>query len=399
MSNSGAFLDAFIDPHCEAATSVVRRYRHAFRFEATDRDDAAFKDLLLKTSLQEGARIFSLMSYKGVEIYVLDETSLMHTRTLKSIDGCVTIARCLQQGYTQAVFESGGNTGNALTAYGVRAGIETYLFIPEENVHLLNSRLFESPRAHLVSVADPGLVKSAAQLFEQAKGYAHIPKTPWRIEASRFRGLAIVEFMARQRKFDWLAQTISAGFGPIGIYWALRKFAKELGSVPRFFGIQQAANCPLYRAWTTREQTVPPTPIDSTEKLLTKVMYDANPQTYGTCQALIDIVDSTQGALTTLAHAEFDDFLKAGFAGRGILDLLRDQGVAFPGEVVERTGLMALAGTLKAIDLGMIAKGATVLACLTSGMTDADGKAKPEYRVTNLANLIPEYERQLQRRT
>ena len=50
-----------------------------------------------------GSRL--VLKYKGVEIYLLDETSLMHTRTLKSIDGCVTIAKCKQAGLQRVVLE------------------------------------------------------------------------------------------------------------------------------------------------------------------------------------------------------------------------------------------------------------------------------------------------------
>jgi len=41
---------------------------------------------------------------------------------------------------SEVVFESGGNTGAALTEYGQKAGLETFLFIPEENVSLLDQQ-------------------------------------------------------------------------------------------------------------------------------------------------------------------------------------------------------------------------------------------------------------------
>ena len=56
---------------------------------------------------------------------------------LKSTDGCITIAKCKSKGYERIVFESGANTGTALTEYGVHAGLETYFFLPEENLLLL----------------------------------------------------------------------------------------------------------------------------------------------------------------------------------------------------------------------------------------------------------------------
>ena len=158
-------LDQFIDDQYRSDVSIVLRYRNALTFGAPE-EDSVYKDFLKKTSIREGARIFPLLTYRGVDIHILDESSLMHTGTLKSIDGCITISKCKLKGYERVVFESGGNTGTALTEYGQRAGLETFFFIPEENVPLLNSRIFEPGKAHLISVVEPGLVKKAAGLFE-----------------------------------------------------------------------------------------------------------------------------------------------------------------------------------------------------------------------------------------
>ena len=74
-----------------------------------------------------------------------------------------------------------------------------------------------------------------------------------------------------------------------------------------------------------------------------------------------------------------------------LLELLEERGFsvqAREGEIVDRTGLIALAGTLKAIRNGKIVEGGKVLCCLTSGTARADGKAVPEYRVSSLEDLV-----------
>jgi threonine synthase len=394
MKDSKMSLYKCIDTRYDPERSIVLRYRNASKSEMTDEEDSIYKEWLERTSIREGVRIFPLLIYKGVEIYLLDETSLMCTKTLKSIDGCVTIARCKSRGYDKVAFESGGNTGTALTEYGQRAGLETFLFIPEENIPLLNSKLFESNRGHLISVGEPGLVKGAAHLFERLNGIQHIPQTGWRYEASKFRGFFILEYMVGNERFDWLAQTISAAFGPIGIYSILMDFGKEMGCLPRFLGIQQETNCPMYNAWKSKKTIIEPIEINSTQQLLTKVMYDVKPHTYGTYKDLIDILISANGDLTTINHSEFADFLEYDFDGKCILDLLLDNGIEITvrdGEVVEKTGLISLAGTLKEIDNGKIAKGSKVLCCLTSGISEADGKSKPEFRIPSLDSMIRDY--------
>jgi len=391
-------FDSCIDRRYAPETSVVLRYMNAVKFKAEADEDQKYKDLLRTTSIKEGARIFHLMSYRGVEIHILDETSLMHSKTLKSIDACISMAHCKFQGYNRVVLESGGNTGTALTEYGQKAGIETFLFIPEDNLQLMNSRSFLAEKSHLISVEDAGQVKKAAHLFGSINGIAHIPDIQWRYQASMLRGLFILEHMLSEKKFDWITQTISAAFGPIGIYRILSRFKEDLGDLPGFMGVQQLANCPIYRAWKSRRSVIEPVETGSVEKLLTRVMYDSQPQTYGSFNEFIDLLTAVKGDLTTINHTEFDDFLKHEFDGAVILRLLRDNGIEITlrdGEVIEKTGLISLAGTLKAIDSGDLAAGSRVLCCVTSGMTEADGRAAPEFVIRDPEIMVMEYSRKL----
>ena len=196
--------------------------------------------------------------------------------------------------------------------------------------------------------------------------------------------------MLEKGEFDWITQTISAAFGPIGIYWVLRGLRKEMHQIPQFLGIQQEANSPLCRAWKTKRAPTDLDKIDSTQELLTRVMYDVKPQTYGTYEGLENILVNHGGDLTTINHAEFADLLEKNFDGKNVLEWFEDHEIEISlnsGEVVEKTGLIALAGTLKEIDQSKIIKGSKVLCCLTSGISVADGKAKPEHTLSCLEEL------------
>jgi hypothetical protein len=386
----------WIDRDVPATRSIVLRYRHAFVFGEPS-VDRQFKDLLAAASIREGARIVPLVRYKGVDIWLMDETSLMHTRTLKSIDGCVTTARCKLGGVDSVVLETGGNTGSALTAYGTRCGLDTYCFVPAENLSLLDSKAFASPRAHLVAVEDPGSVKPAARAFGEMHGLTHIPKVAWRYDASRFRGMLILEHGLEDGRFDWIAQSISAAFGPIGIYWTLRHFGSKAGRLPRFLGVQQRVNCPMYRSWTGRRQTLRATTLTSTSGLLARTMYDVKPHTYGTYRELLGLLGDTKGELLTIDHAEFDQFLTTDLGGQSVRELLAALGIDIGQSVVEKTGLMALAGTLKLIDAGGVPRGKRILCCLTSGIPTGDGRATPEFIIRNLHSVLSDYSEQVMR--
>jgi threonine synthase len=313
----------------------------------------------------------------------------MQTKTLKSIDGCITVAKCKLNGYERVMFESGGNTGTALTQYGIRAGLETFMLIPEANLPLLNSGIFESKKAHLLSVKKPGLVKKAAHLLGRLNGFKQIPETNWRYEASMFRGFFILEYILEKENFSWLTQTISAAFGPIGIYRVLNHMSQEIGNLPKFLGIQQEVNCPMFKAWKSKESTGPGE-LTSTSPFLSKVMYDVKPQTYGTYEDLRNILIATGGDLTTVNYQEFNDFLEMSFDGKNILERLKEHGIKITlkgGEVIEKTGLISLAGASKEIARGRIARGSKILCALTSGISEADGKAEPELRLSALEEI------------
>jgi phosphoribosylamine-glycine ligase len=78
----------------------------------------------------------------------------------------------------------------------------------------------------------------------------------------------------------------------------------------------------------------------------------------------------------------------------GIRGLLKEHGVEM-GELREKTGLIALAGTLKEIDAGTIRKGSRVLWCLTSGVSHAHGGARAEFNISDLKSTLKDYGEQI----
>ena len=110
-----------------------------------------------------------------------------------------------------------------------------------------------------------------------------------------------------------------------------------------------------------------------------------------------DPVELTGGDLDTIDHREFDSLLEFRVKKKSIIDLLNENGIkvsVLNGSIVEKTGLIAVAGTLKAIDAGRIASGSRVLCNLTSAFSLADGKAVPE-RVINSIDAALEYSREV----
>ena len=379
-------FDANVDEAYSADSSIILRYRHLLQHHIAEEQNERIKELLKSTSLGEGARIVPFLTYRGVNILLLDETSLMHTHSIKSIDGCLAMAECSLRGWTRVAFESGGNTGAAFTAYGHAANLETFLFVPEENLSLLESTLFEHDFAHLISVANRRDVKKAAEEFHRRTGIPHIPRLEWRYHASRFRGAFILEYLLGHGPIDWFSQTISAAFGPIGIYQVLSAYASRLGELPRFLGVQQSANCPMYRAWKGNGAAPVELPQAEHPRLLSRVMYDTSPQTYGTLDDLGQLLARSSGNLTLVDHTQFREALERDLLGKPLLEHLDDKGIQIgthDGQVIDPTGLIALVGTFSEIDRGTIQPGNKVLCSISSGVTDSDGRAAPEFRIAS----------------
>lgn len=391
LATNRATLEKCIDTAHGPETSIVCRYRNAVRFDDPWGRDPALKRYLLESSIREGERVVPLFSYRGVGIHILDETSRMASGSMKSIDGCLTTSFCRTEGTMRIVFESGGNTGSALTRYGRNAGLETFFFCPRDNVDLLDSGLFGGRRAHLVAVQDRGQVKELAGLFAKTTGIRSVPEKSWRYAAGMFRGLFILEHMFEAGRFDWISQTVSAAFGPIGIYKVLKAFREELGGMPRFLGVQQEANCPMYRAWKPDAASRPAKEGKEQDRLLARIMYDPSPGTHETYRDLHRILLETRGDLLTVNEEEFDSYLRPSAEYEPILELLRLQGIPISlhsGKVLEKAGLIALAGTMKAIDAGIIPAGGRVLCALTGGVSAADGRARPEVNVREARDVL-----------
>ncbi len=93
----------------------------------------------------------------------------------------------------------------------------------------------------------------------------------------------------------------------------------------------------------------------------------------------------------TVNEEEFDSYLRPSAEYGPILGMLRSRGIAISlrsGEVLDKAGMIALVGTLKAIDAGVIPAGGRVLCALTGGAGSPDGRAMPELTVRNAQDVL-----------
>jgi threonine synthase len=376
------------DERYSTERSVVLRYAPALLNKMIAEED------LLACSRQERMRVLSIGNFNGVDLVLVDETSGMASGTHKSLDACISIALCRRMGIRRAVFSSGANTGSALSLYGASIGLESYFFCPAGNVGRLDGALFERPSAHLIVVeGSDRRVKQAARLFSELISAPIIPAFEWRMVSAACRALFLAEQISRNgRHFDWLVQTVCAGFGPVGIYNALGCLVQsgylDKTEVPKFLAVQQQGLSPIVQAWQKGLTSLPPLgAAEWKEDPIEPILYNTYPdQTY---PMLHQTLVTWGGDATAIGKADFDRY------GPEFLRRVEDAGVkvvrtttAGEEKILQRAGLMSGVGALKAIAEGRIAKGQTVVCSLTGGAGPAPtSAATPDYSIPLDDNL------------
>jgi hypothetical protein len=362
---------AVADPRYTADESIVLRYH---------RDGSAHlgRGDLEKSHLREGARILPFLVHRDVPVFLLDETTRCETGTFEAYVACVAMAQGLRSGRPMLMSSSGGNLGTALAEYAAHAGIDFYSFHPAVNLPLLDDRVFGRGSVRLVAVADAqrtrDMVLDVRARVMRRLGYDPlVPKPSWRYQAFGYRGHFLLDVMReRDLRFRAFAQTISAGFGPLGTYRALRDAADASGppDLPRFLGVQQRGNCYMYQRWKACR-------VPGEDPLIVPTLFDRNPnRCFQTYPEIARLLEETGGDLIAVSQAEFDRTVTPSLLSRlaevGIRHSLQD------GRPVARSGLMALAGVLKAIDRGSLTEG-PVLVSMADGVRPMPKPCRPSH--------------------
>jgi len=373
-------FDILIDQKYPAEESIILRYHRSGITKLSEQE-------LKLISLKEGERIFYLMDYLGVPIFILDETTLTETNTFEALVAAITLGHCKKLGYKKVIFSSGGNLGAALARYASLADIKAYSFNPLVNLPLLDGSIFTKKGVYLIGVKNAQktrdvMLEVRKRMMKVLKYDPLIPKMSWRLEAFGFRGFFIGEYMIKNKiRFTAITQTISAGFGPIATFNVLgglfRK--KQIRTLPKLLGVQQEMNCYMYEKWSGKKVQT------GDSSLLVPTLFDKNPdKTFGTYPALTRLLKKTGGSLLTISSREFKHYISA-----DVLKKLEQNGLRHTkvkGDIFAKSGLVALAGSMKAIDGGIISRG-PVLVSMTDGVTNFSVSSKPKFIVRNKQDL------------
>jgi len=191
-------------------------------------------------------------------VYVKDDGRLP-TGTFKARGMAVAVSKLKELGVRRVAIPSAGNAAAALAAYGARAGMEVYAFMPKDVPEsILKECVFLGAKVYLVN----GLINDAAEIVKKLK-----PKYEWfdvstNKQSYRFEGCKTMAFEIAEQ-FNWnLPDSIifptGGGEGIIGLWKGFNELLK-LGwteKIPRLIVVQSSGCAPLVEAYNKNESEV-----------------------------------------------------------------------------------------------------------------------------------------------
>ncbi len=198
------------------------------------------------------------------QLWVKDEAHLP-TGSFKSRGQAMAISMARHFGVKRVAIPTAGNAGGAMAAYAARAGMEAWVFMPEDTPQVnVAEAVLAGARVFLVR----GVITDCGRLVRQgmeAMGWFDVStlKEPYRLEGKKTMGLELAE------QFQWelpdvILYPTGGGTGLIGMWKAFQEL-RELGflrseQMPRMVAVQSAGCAPIVRAFERGERFAEPFP-------------------------------------------------------------------------------------------------------------------------------------------
>ena len=186
------------------------------------------------------------------EILVKDEGRLP-TGSFKARGLAVAICMAKELGVSRVAMPTNGNAGAAMAAYASRAGMESFVFCPEDTPEV-NVREIALQGAKVWRVN--GLINDCGKIVgegKQAMGWFDLStlKEPYRIEGKKTMGLELAEQLGWELP-DAIFYPTGGGTGLIGMWKAFEEL-EALGWIgkkrPKMIAVQATGCAPIVKAF------------------------------------------------------------------------------------------------------------------------------------------------------
>jgi len=198
------------------------------------------------------------------QLWIKDESHLP-TGSFKSRGLTMAITMAKHFGVRRVALPSAGNAGGAAAAYAARAGLEAYVFMPQDTpvVNVYECRL-AGAKTFLVN----GLINDCGRIVREGKQRMDwfdlsTLKEPYRIEGKKTMGLELAE------QFDWQLPDVilyptGGGTGLIGMWKAFQELLQigwltsPVPKLPRMVSVQSTGCAPIAKAFEANSRFAEP---------------------------------------------------------------------------------------------------------------------------------------------
>jgi threonine synthase len=199
----------------------------------------------------------------GLESLIIKDESQLPTASFKSRGMTVAVSMARHFGLRRLAIPTAGNAGGALAAYGARAGMEVFVFMPEDTPRINQVEAFLcGAKVFLVN----GLITDCGRLVREGTermGWFDVStlKEPYRLEGKKTMGLELAEQGGWELP-DVILYPTGGGTGLIGMWKAFQEL-RELGwlrteKMPRLISCQSDGCAPIVRAFEAGERFAEP---------------------------------------------------------------------------------------------------------------------------------------------
>lgn len=201
----------------------------------------------------------------GLRKLLVKDESQLPTGSFKSRGMTTAVSMAKWLGVKRLALPTAGNAGGAAAAYAARAGLECYVFMPEDTpgVNQMEAMQFGA-KAFRVN----GLINDCGKIvgsLKESMGWFDLStlKEPYRLEGKKTMGLELAEQLG-WRLPDVILYPTGGGTGLIGMWKAFQEL-KELGwlqseKMPRLVSCQSEGCAPIVRAFDRGERFAEPFP-------------------------------------------------------------------------------------------------------------------------------------------
>jgi threonine synthase len=197
-------------------------------------------------------------------LFIKDESQLP-TGTFKSRGMTVAASMARHFGIRRLALPTAGNAGGALAAYAARAGMEAFIFMPEDTP-AINQMEAHLAGAHVFLVN--GLITDCARIVREGADLMDwfdmsTLREPYRLEGKKTMGLELAEQLGWQLP-DVIFYPTGGGTGLIGMWKAFQELQElrwlKSDHLPRMIACQSEGCAPIVKAFEAGARFAEPFP-------------------------------------------------------------------------------------------------------------------------------------------